>query len=124
MNVQQHGKRKRRPAMHFVPEDTRNIEQKILQQAIVNSRKETKRTQTEIRGAPVFHPSVEEFKNPLAYIAKYAKYPMILLLGFIFISLLNYYSIHLLLLLLGSLLLQRHTEYAKSSPPPSGNRPV
>ena len=68
----QHGKRKRRTPQVYVPEDSnlRSLEQKILQQAIVNSRKETTRMQIEIPEAPVFYPTVDEFKNPLGYIAR------------------------------------------------------
>jgi len=35
------------------------------------SRLETKRAAYEIPSAPVFYPTIEEFKDPIKYIAKY-----------------------------------------------------
>jgi len=45
-----------------------NEEQKLLQQAIQNSIIEKERVQRDIPDAPVYYPTVEEFKDPMAYI--------------------------------------------------------
>jgi len=47
-----------------------NEEQELLQLALKNSLLETSRVQHDIPAAPVFYPTVDEFKNPLAYIEK------------------------------------------------------
>ena len=47
-----------------------NEEQKLIQQAIKNSKKDTRRVEREIPMAPTYYPTVEEFRNPYAYISK------------------------------------------------------
>jgi hypothetical protein len=54
-----------------------NEEQKLLQQAIKNSKRETKRIDIPVPDAPTLRPTIEEFKNPLTYINKYVGLKML-----------------------------------------------
>jgi hypothetical protein len=63
-------KRQRKQVARFDDIYANNEEERLLQQAIKNSLKETARFKSEIPDAPVFYPTIEEFKNPLAYIKK------------------------------------------------------
>jgi len=47
-----------------------NYEQKLLQQALENSKRDFKREEVKVPFAPEYHPSATEFKNPIAYIAR------------------------------------------------------
>ena len=61
-------KRARRETQKFDPTMTENRDQLLLQKALENSRKETKRVTVEVPFAPTFRPTVEEFRCPLKYI--------------------------------------------------------
>lgn len=63
-------KRKRKAAQKFEP--INNDELILLQQALENSKKETKRVNMalEVPEAPTFYPAEDEWKNPLEYISK------------------------------------------------------
>jgi len=64
------GKRRRTASRmnRFDFDELGNKEQELLQKALKNSRRETKRVEVEIPMAPTFHPTVEEFRDPLTYI--------------------------------------------------------
>lgn len=65
------GKRRRRTRTARFDFDTLdNEEQKLIQQALKNSQKETKRIEVQVPEGPAFYPTVDEFKDPLAYINK------------------------------------------------------
>ncbi len=62
-------KRRRRTKVNFLDsEEVGNEEKRMIQQALENSRVETKRENLALPQAPVYYPTVEEFKNPLGYI--------------------------------------------------------
>ena len=63
-------RRQRRRTSRFEFDGLDNEEQKLIQQAIKNSKKDTKRVELEIPMAPTFYPTVEEFRNPYVYISK------------------------------------------------------
>lgn len=66
-------KRVRKKSISSSFESLDNNEQRMIQQAIRNSKIEFKRiehAQVSIPDAPTYHPTVEEFKNPLEYISK------------------------------------------------------
>lgn len=46
-------------------------ERRLLKQALKNSMKDVKRVEYVIPDAPVKHPTVQEFKDPMAYILSY-----------------------------------------------------
>eukprot|EP00613_Pedinella_sp_CCMP2098_P061310 CAMPEP_0171984726 /NCGR_PEP_ID=MMETSP0993-20121228/273976_1 /TAXON_ID=483369 /ORGANISM="non described non described, Strain CCMP2098" /LENGTH=643 /DNA_ID=CAMNT_0012637559 /DNA_START=241 /DNA_END=2172 /DNA_ORIENTATION=+ len=64
-------KRRRRVPPSFRPhgDDTDNKHLRSLQQAVENSRTENLSTDVGIEEAPVFYPTVEEFKDPIKYIS-------------------------------------------------------
>ena len=70
----EHGEREsrrtRRRTSRFEFDGLDNDEQKLLQQAIKNSKKETKREERIIPMAPTYYPSTEEWRDPFLYIAK------------------------------------------------------
>lgn len=45
-----------------------NKEQMLLQKALANSRRDTKREDVDVPLAPSFYPTVDEFREPLKYI--------------------------------------------------------
>jgi hypothetical protein len=61
-------KRRRHKPSRFDFDDLDNEEQRLIQQAIKNSQIETQRITVDVPDAPTYHPTVEEFMNPLAYI--------------------------------------------------------
>lgn len=63
-------KRRRVKTARFDTDTLDNNEQKLIQQAMKNSQKETKRVEIPVPDAPVFYPTVDEFKDPLSYINK------------------------------------------------------
>ena len=63
-------RRTRRRTSRFEFDGLDNEEQKLLQQAIKNSKKETKRVECTIPMAPTYYPSAEEWRDPFQYIAK------------------------------------------------------
>eukprot|EP01041_Mallomonas_annulata_P010702 gene10702-22343_t len=63
-------KRRRTKPIRFEFDSLENDEQRLLQQALQNSRKDMKREQISIPEAPVFYPTLEEFKDPMQYIQK------------------------------------------------------
>lgn len=76
MTEAQERKRSRRRVVktnHFDFDGLDNEEQRMVQQAIRNSQRDQKRAARDsciIPLAPVFHPSPEEFTNPIQYISK------------------------------------------------------
>lgn len=44
-------------------------EERLVQQALKNSMKETRRVEFDIPNAPTMYPTAEEFKDPMKYIA-------------------------------------------------------
>ena len=63
-------KRRRQKSLRLTYEATDNDEQRLIEQAVKNSLKDVARIDVPVPEAPVFHPSIEEFKNPIAYIRK------------------------------------------------------
>lgn len=61
-------KRRRVKTCRYEDDVVDNDEARLIQRAIENSRRETERLSLVVPEAPVFYPSVEEFKNPLQYI--------------------------------------------------------
>lgn len=47
-----------------------NKEEQLIQQALKNSRIETKKVVFEAPSAPTYYPTTEEFKDPLVYIRR------------------------------------------------------
>ena len=70
MSTSPHQKRRRVPTQRFDVDDYENEDMALLNQAIENSRRETKRERVTIPEALTFYPTSEEFKNPLQYIAR------------------------------------------------------
>jgi hypothetical protein len=68
-------KRRRFKTNRFENDVVDNDEARLIQRAIENSKKETERVCLETPEAPVFRPSVEEFRNPLQYINRWAHLP-------------------------------------------------
>jgi len=66
----QRGKRRRVKTKTFDFEEVDNEEKRLLQLAMKNSQLETTRAKHTIPTAFTYYPTVEEFKNPIAYIAK------------------------------------------------------
>jgi histone demethylase JARID1 len=67
-------RRARKPAqkrLFLVDESYDNQEERLFQQALKNSRIDTCRRRVEVPSAPVYHPTYEEFQDPLAYVSKY-----------------------------------------------------
>lgn len=54
----------------FDVEDYENEDVLLYNQALENSRRETKRVHVAVPDAPTFYPSLQEFKDPLKYIAR------------------------------------------------------
>jgi hypothetical protein len=61
---------RRTKTARFEFDELDNEEQKMIQQAIKNSKRDSKRVERTVPEAPVFHPTIEEFKDPFAYINK------------------------------------------------------
>lgn len=62
-------KRRRAKTNRFDFDGLDNEEQLMIQQAVKNSQRDQYRCQCEIPEAPTFRPTVEEFMDPLGYIA-------------------------------------------------------
>ena len=63
-------KRCRKKTSRFEFDELDNEEQRMIQLAVRNSMKETKRATKTVPEAPTFRPTREEFKDPLQYIQK------------------------------------------------------
>lgn len=63
-------KRRRVKTNRFDFDDVTNEEQRLLQQAIANSKLDMQSVSVEVPPAAVLHPTIEEFKDPLSYINK------------------------------------------------------
>lgn len=61
-------KRRRVKAARYADDIIDNEEARLIQRAIENSKRETERLSLPVESAPVFHPTIEDFKNPLQYI--------------------------------------------------------
>ena len=62
---------KRRRTKAAVPyEVIDNYEQRMLQQALENSKRDFKREEVKVPFAPEYHPTITEFKDPMAYIER------------------------------------------------------
>lgn len=64
-------KRKRTRISRFQFDDVDPEEQRMLQQALRNSIKDTKVQDQHVPDAPVYYPTLEQFKDPLGYIKRY-----------------------------------------------------
>ena len=67
---QENQKRKRIKTNRYDFDPLDNKEERLLQQALANSRKDIRVEQIPVPDGPVYHPTVEEFKDPLKYIQK------------------------------------------------------
>ena len=74
INLRSSGRRRRKPAHAYYASPSSNAEERLLQQAIANSRTDVHRPtggNLEIPVGPTFFPTLEEFcGNPLHYIDK------------------------------------------------------
>ena len=73
MPWQSRRKRVRTKTSRFEFDSLDNDEQRMVQQAIRNSKKDFERlehTELSIPECPTYYPSVDEFKDPFAYITK------------------------------------------------------
>ena len=61
----------KRKSFEFDPID--NEEQRLLQQAIENSKKDFRRVVLDLPTAPVYFPTIEEFRDPIGFIQRHAK---------------------------------------------------
>lgn len=71
--LQSRRKRVRTKTSRFEFDSLDNDEQRMIQQAIRNSKKEFKRVEHAeliIPECPTYYPTIEEFKNPFEYISK------------------------------------------------------
>lgn len=66
-------KRRRTRTSRFDFDLLDNEEQKLIQQAIRNSQRDKRRVEYDIPMAPTFYPTVDEFRDPLAYIKSIVK---------------------------------------------------
>eukprot|EP01031_Cornospumella_fuschlensis_P042541 gene42541-51979_t len=64
------GKRKRIPTSRFTDDFIENEEKEMINHAIKVSKIDVKREVIEVPEAPTFHPTPEEFKDPIGYIQK------------------------------------------------------
>lgn len=67
---EQSSRRVRRKTTRFEFDSLDNDEQRLIQQALQNSKRETRRAELTVPEAPTYYPTIEEFKNPLEYIMK------------------------------------------------------
>lgn len=65
------GSRRRIKTNRYDFEDSNNTEERLVQQAMKNSLVETKKIEFKAPSAPTYHPTVEEFRDPLQYIRRY-----------------------------------------------------
>lgn len=56
-------------------EDLIDEEARQLQLALMNSRKDTHKTRTHVPEAPTYYPTIEEFQDPLEYVARFFDSP-------------------------------------------------
>lgn len=68
--------RRRLKTSRYDFEDANNSEEKLVQQAMKNSRIETCKLEFKVPSAPTFHPTVAEFADPLKYIKRYCAQPL------------------------------------------------
>ena len=61
-------KRRRKATNRFEFDSMENEEQRLVQQAIKNSTIDSVKREFEIKEAPVYYPTIEEFRDPLKYI--------------------------------------------------------
>jgi hypothetical protein len=61
---------RRQKTARFEFDDLDNEEQRLLQQAIKNSLKETKRVERTVPEAPTYRPTLEQFRDPYGYIKR------------------------------------------------------
>ena len=66
--VGERNKRRRKATNRFEFDSMENEEHRLVQQAIKNSTIDSVKREIEIREAPVYYPTIEEFRDPLKYI--------------------------------------------------------